>query len=342
MGPNQRLEALLEGSNNNLDYQMVYKRVMLIIESSGSTRRIQRAQDCQILISLRHSNLLKPKAKPPENPEIPGLPTGGRGPMNDLSGAGVATSGRWLCATVPISVPFVVAPLLLLGTAVSLFILVVVGNALFLAALLLLSAFIIAVFFWNSLSFRRNLAVLLFVDRMPVSDLLSASDGQLVKITGVIPPVHLLNAVIFPWNLHMKRYVCWKLAYLERFTADFYITDAKSGMRALVKAGYDSKVIPLVGENLIVNTRKKNRMVSSTLKKWLEERSLPVEARLFHLKEGFIKEGTSLTVVGMLSKKNEIYMIVPPPDAISTSCLLQKLLLPVDFDGLILRFPSKT
>ncbi|XP_020681838.1 uncharacterized membrane protein At1g16860 isoform X2 [Dendrobium catenatum] len=298
--------------------------------------------------------------------------------MNDLSGAGVATSGRWLCATVPVSVPFVLAPLLLLGTAVSLFILVVVGNALFLAALLLLSTFIISVFIWNSLSFRRNLALLLFVDRMPVSDLLSASDGQLVKITGVIPPLaecgdfplessyEKVERCVYTSTLLYEysgfgfkistndyhtgsrtvrvndRHVCWKLAYLERFTADFYITDAKSGMRALVKAGYDSKVIPLVGENLIVNTRKKNRMVSSTLKKWLEERSLPVEARLLHLKEGFIKEGTSLTVVGMLSKKNEIYMIVPPPDAISTSCLLQKLLLPVDFDGLILRFPSKT
>lgn len=121
--------------------------------------------------------------------------------MNDLSGAGVATSGRWLCATVPVSVPFVLAPLLLLGTAVSLFILVVVGNALFLAALLLLSTFIISVFLWNSLSFRRNLALLLFVDRMPVSDLLSASDGQLVKITGVIPPVQLSLFFIFLDNV---------------------------------------------------------------------------------------------------------------------------------------------
>lgn len=111
--------------------------------------------------------------------------------MNDLSGTGASTSGRRLCAPLPASVSFVFALLLILGTAVSLFILVVTGNALLLAALLLLSAFVVSVLLWNSLSFRRNLAVTLFVDRLPVSDLLAASDGQLVKITGVISPVQL-------------------------------------------------------------------------------------------------------------------------------------------------------
>ncbi|KAL0927456.1 hypothetical protein M5K25_001626 [Dendrobium thyrsiflorum] len=53
MSPNQGPEALLEGSNHNLSYQTD----VLIVESSGSTRRIQRAQDRQILISLRHPNV---------------------------------------------------------------------------------------------------------------------------------------------------------------------------------------------------------------------------------------------------------------------------------------------
>ncbi|KAL0924133.1 hypothetical protein M5K25_004940 [Dendrobium thyrsiflorum] len=45
MSPNQGLKALLEGSNRNSDYQTVSKFDNLIVESSGSTRRVQRAQE---------------------------------------------------------------------------------------------------------------------------------------------------------------------------------------------------------------------------------------------------------------------------------------------------------
>ncbi|KAL0906177.1 hypothetical protein M5K25_024650 [Dendrobium thyrsiflorum] len=45
MSPDQGLEALLEGSNRNSDYQTVSKFDNLIVESSGSTRRVQRAQE---------------------------------------------------------------------------------------------------------------------------------------------------------------------------------------------------------------------------------------------------------------------------------------------------------
>ncbi|KAL0905740.1 hypothetical protein M5K25_024178 [Dendrobium thyrsiflorum] len=58
MSPNQGPEALLEGSNHNLSYQTD----VLIVESSGSTRRIQRAQDRKILISLRHPNVHRTKS----------------------------------------------------------------------------------------------------------------------------------------------------------------------------------------------------------------------------------------------------------------------------------------
>ncbi|KAL0912849.1 hypothetical protein M5K25_016261 [Dendrobium thyrsiflorum] len=45
MCTDQGLEALLKGSNRNSDYQTVSKCDNLIVESSGSTRRVQRAQD---------------------------------------------------------------------------------------------------------------------------------------------------------------------------------------------------------------------------------------------------------------------------------------------------------
>ncbi|KAL0927690.1 hypothetical protein M5K25_001889 [Dendrobium thyrsiflorum] len=52
MSPNRGPEALLEVSNHDLDYQTISKLDKLIVESSGSTRRIQRAQEHRIPTSL--------------------------------------------------------------------------------------------------------------------------------------------------------------------------------------------------------------------------------------------------------------------------------------------------
>jgi hypothetical protein len=72
----------------------------------------------------------------------------------------------------------------------------------------------------------------------------------------------------------------------QRFAADFYITDAKSGKLAVVKAGHNSKVVTLVDENILVTTGRVTEL-SSTLKYWLEERNLSSEeAQLLRLEEG--------------------------------------------------------
>ncbi|KAL0928344.1 hypothetical protein M5K25_000220 [Dendrobium thyrsiflorum] len=52
MSPDQGPEALFEGSKRNSGYQTVSKFDNLIVESSGSTRRIQRAQDRENPTSL--------------------------------------------------------------------------------------------------------------------------------------------------------------------------------------------------------------------------------------------------------------------------------------------------
>ncbi|KAK9093834.1 hypothetical protein Scep_025303 [Stephania cephalantha] len=114
----------------------------------------------------------------------------------------------------------------------------------------------------------------------------------------------------------------------------------KSGARAMVKAGYGTKVTPLVSESILVNTSSKNRMLSPYLKKWLGERNISVEGRILRMEEGYVKEGSPVTVVGLLRRNNDVFMIVEPPELISTGCLWQKLLLPVEIDGLILRVPK--
>ncbi|KAL0905259.1 hypothetical protein M5K25_027450 [Dendrobium thyrsiflorum] len=52
MSPDQGPEALLEGLKRDSDYQTVFKLDKLIVESSGSTRQIQRAQEHRIPTSL--------------------------------------------------------------------------------------------------------------------------------------------------------------------------------------------------------------------------------------------------------------------------------------------------
>nr|CAD1844491.1 unnamed protein product [Ananas comosus var. bracteatus] len=289
---------------------------------------------------------------------------GGAGDMNDLS-ASVARGGGCRCGGgggggggVPVAVPCVLVPLLLAVLGVAVFILAVVHNALFLAVLLLVSALAFAFFRWNAAASRSNRALVLFLDRFPASDLRSAADGQIVKITGfascgdvsLVSSYEKVGRCVYTSTLFYKYSGClpmlanskirclrWDLASVERLALDFYITDAKSGMRALVKAGHNSKVIPLIDENVLVNTTHRNREVSSTLSKWLEGRNLSPEAHMIRLEEGYIKEGRSLTVMGILSRKSGVLMIIPPAEPISTGCLLKNFLLPVDFDGLLLK-----
>ncbi|KAJ6338293.1 hypothetical protein OIU76_007879 [Salix suchowensis] len=131
----------------------------------------------------------------------------------------------------------------------------------------------------------------------------------------------------------------WNLKYCERFSTDFYITDRRSGIRAMVKAGSGCKVVPLIVESKLVTTRQ-CRTLSSHLRKWLLERNLSAEARLLRLEEGYVQEGSVVTVIGVLRRNNDILMIVQPQELFSTGCLWQKLLLPADVDGLILGFSS--
>lgn len=72
----------------------------------------------------------------------------------------------------------------------------------------------------------------------------------------------------------------------QRFSTDFCITDKKSGLRAIVKAGSGCRVIPLIVESELVNTTRHCRILSPPLRKWLRERNLSDEARLLRLEEG--------------------------------------------------------
>ncbi|GAB4844635.1 hypothetical protein Ancab_038037 [Ancistrocladus abbreviatus] len=282
--------------------------------------------------------------------------------MNDLSNATTRDPHfASCCKPIPRLAIFILIPLFLIGLGVSIVIVVAVHNAFFLVSFLLLSAFVSAFLLWNAVSWRRRGALLLFLRSFPDSDLRIARDGQLVKITGQVScgnhslesSYEKVDRCIYTSTLlyeyrglgpramaaNQSRFL-WELIYSERFCTDFYISDRKSGIRAFVKAGCGCKVIPLVIEARLINTTGEKKALSSDLQKWLAERNLSAEARIMHLEEGYIREGNCATVIGMLHRDNNITMLVQPPELISTGCLWKRLLLPVDFDGLILGVPA--
>ena len=67
---------------------------------------------------------------------------------------------------------------------------------------------------------------------------------------------------------------------------DFYISDFQSGLRALVKAGYGTKVTPYVDESVIIDVNPANKDMSPDFVRWLAERNLSSDDRTMRLKEG--------------------------------------------------------
>ncbi|OVA04756.1 hypothetical protein BVC80_1719g93 [Macleaya cordata] len=285
--------------------------------------------------------------------------------MNDLSNALTEThqNHRHCCNFEPIPTValYILVFLFFVAFGFSIFILIVVHNAIFFISSLFLLALVLACLIWNVLNWSKNRAILIFLNSFPESDLSSAKDGQLVKITGsascgdvslessfekvprcIYSSTCLYERRIFQSKAAFVNSRCyqWSLAYSERFSTDFYITDNKSGTRATVKAGSGAKVTPLIAESTIINTTSEHRVLSTYLRKWLGDRNLSTEARLLRLNEGYVKEGSLVTVIGLLHRNNDVVMIVQPPELISTGCLWKKLLFPVDIEGLILRVPE--
>ncbi|PVH35658.1 hypothetical protein PAHAL_7G237600 [Panicum hallii] len=227
--------------------------------------------------------------------------------LNDLCATATGAGAARAPPPFPRAAAWAVAALLAVGLGVGALVLAAVHSAALLVVAVLLSAAVAAFLLWNAAAAASGRALRRFVDGLPASSLRVAADGQLVKITGFVScgDISLISSyekvencvytstllrkcaswgsmILNPWNRRSK----WKLTHAERFAADFYITDAKSGKRALVKAGHHSKVVPLIDENLLVITSRDTEL-SSTLKYWLEERNLSSEeAQLIRLEEG--------------------------------------------------------
>ncbi|KAF6155626.1 hypothetical protein GIB67_034721 [Kingdonia uniflora] len=231
-----------------------------------------------------------------------------------------------------------------------------VHNSTLLVVVAVLFAVVAALFTWNTCWGRR--AITGFIGRYPDAELRTAKDGQYVKVSGVVTcgnvplesSFHRVSRCVYTstslyeyrgWdskaaNAAHRRFT-WGVRSLERHVADFYISDFQSGLRALVKTGCGARVTPYVDESVVIDINPSNRDMSPEFVRWLSQRNLSSDDRIMRLKEGYIKEGSTVSVMGVVQRNDNVLMIVPPPEPLSTGCQWTKCILPVNLEGIVLR-----
>ncbi|XP_044967720.1 uncharacterized membrane protein At1g16860-like isoform X2 [Hordeum vulgare subsp. vulgare] len=200
--------------------------------------------------------------------------------------------------------------------------------------------------------------VLRFVNSCPDTDLRTAKDGEYVKVTGVvtcgnfplessfqrIPRCVYTSTRLYEYrgwdsktaNPKHRRFT-WGLRTAERHAVDFYISDFQSGLRALVRTGSGARVTPYVDESVVIDVNPENKDMSPEFLRWLRERNLSSDGRKMRLKEGYIKEGSTVSVMGVVQKNESVLMIVPPSEPISSGCQWGTCFFPANLDGLVVR-----
>ncbi|MCO5554544.1 hypothetical protein L7F22_008074 [Adiantum nelumboides] len=275
--------------------------------------------------------------------------------INNLSNSQMYSFKR----SFPSVILWTVVPLFLIGFVAGAFILAAVQNAVLLIVVVCLLCAILLLLVWNT--FVGKGAVTGFIVKYADADWSQVKDGHYVKVTGVVtcgnapletsyqgvPRCVYTSSGLYEYrDLKGKpagtnhRCFTWGLRHLERYAVDFYISDLKSGERALVKAGYGATVTPYVEESTVVNVTKTNRDIPSRFSKWLSDRNLSSDDRVMRLTEGYIKEGFIVTVMGVMQRNENVLMIVPPSEPVSTGCQWGRCLLPATMEGLLLRFEA--
>lgn len=243
----------------------------------------------------------------------------------------------------------------LMGLLVCGFLVVAVKKPVILVAAVAVLVPVLVGVIWNYAWGKR--AILTFVKKFPDAELRGAVDGQLIKITGVVTcgsiPLEssfqrvqrcvYVSTELYEYkgwggkSAHTKhRCLSWGCRHAEKYVADFYVSDFHSGLRALVKTGYGAKVAPFVETSTVVDITKEKKDMSPNFLRWLADRSLSSDDRVMRLKEGYLKEGSTVSVMGVVRRHENILMIVPPSDPISTGCQWSRCLLPMYVEGVIL------
>ncbi|XP_050289197.1 uncharacterized membrane protein At1g16860-like [Quercus robur] len=257
---------------------------------------------------------------------------------------------------IPKSVLWLLILLFVMGFIAGGFILGAVHNAILLIVVVALFALVAGLFIWNTFWGRR--AIIGYIARYPDSELRTAKNGQYVKVSGVvtcgnvplessfqkIPRCVYTSTSLYEyrgWDSKAAnpshRHFTWGLRSLERRVVDFYISDFQSGLRALVKTGCGAKVTPYVDDSIVIDVNPQTEELSPEFIRWLGERNLSSDERIMRLKEGYIKEGSTVSVMGVVQRNENVLMIVPPTEPITTGCQWTKCILSASLDGIVLR-----
>ncbi|XP_051133733.1 uncharacterized membrane protein At1g16860-like [Andrographis paniculata] len=231
-----------------------------------------------------------------------------------------------------------------MGLVVGAFLMAAVKKAVILVAVVGVLGAAVVVGAWNYAYKERSFWR--FVRKFPDAELRGAVDGQYVKVTGVVTcgsiplqtPIEKLDRCVYvssevyeyrgcgvkgePTSESCLTNVSWGLKHSEKYVADFYISDFQSGLRALVKAGYGAKVAPFVVPCSWLQVDKKSK-ANCKFVNWLSGRRLwsgNEGDRTMRLKESWIREGMAVSVMGMVRRQDNVVMIVPPTEAVSTGC----------------------
>ncbi|CAA0826493.1 Ubiquitin-specific protease family C19-related protein [Striga hermonthica] len=242
-----------------------------------------------------------------------------------------------------------------MGVVVGAFLMAAVKKPVVLVAVVAVLVPAVVILIWNYAYKKRGIVG--FLKNYPDAELRGAIDGQFVKVTGVvtcgsipletsfqrIPRCVYVSSELFEYrgcggkpSNAKQRFFSWGCRYSEKYAADFYISDFQSGLRALVKAGYGSKVAPFVESTVVVDVSKDHKDPSPNFLRWLSDRGLSGDDHVMRLKEGYIKEGSTVSVMGVVRRHENVLMIVPSTEPVSTGCRWPCCLLPTYVEGLIL------
>ncbi|KAJ4830235.1 hypothetical protein Tsubulata_037559 [Turnera subulata] len=257
---------------------------------------------------------------------------------------------------IPKTVLWLVILIFVMGFLAGGFILGAVHNAILLMVVVVLFVGVAALVVWNICWGKK--ALVEFITRYPDTDLRTAKNGQYVKISGVVtcgnvplessyqrvPRCVYTSTRLFeyrawgskPANPNHRPF-SWGVRSSERHVVDFYISDFQSGLRALVKTGSGAKVTPFVDDSFVRDIHPDKKDLSPEFMRWLGHKNLSSDDRVMRLKEGYIKEGSTVSVMGIVQRNENVLMIVPPPEPLATGWQWPKCIFPASLDGIILR-----
>ncbi|KAL0697805.1 hypothetical protein Bca4012_053927 [Brassica carinata] len=256
----------------------------------------------------------------------------------------------------PKSVLWLVVLIFIMGFLAGGFILGAVHNPMLLIVVAIFFTVVAALFLWNSCWGRRGITD--FIDHYPDADLRTAKNGQFVKVTGVVTcgnvplesSFHRVPRCVYTstclyeyrgWGSKpansSHRCFTWGLRSSERHVVDFYISDFQSGLRALVKTGNGAKVTPLVDDSVVIDFKHGNEKESPDFVRWLKQKNLSSDDRIMRLKEGYIKEGSTVSVIGVVQRNDNVLMIVPSSEPITAGWQWSRCTFPTSLEGVVLR-----